>query len=406
MRLFHGTIILQIILLSCFCTLSSAQTVRYYKAQLHCHSTESDGELSPVQVAGQYQNLGYEILFISDHNKMTPAEDYSLPGILCINAEELTFSKHLNGLFLDHTIDAKDFNMQQAVDSIKSQDGIVTFNHPVKMKYGPDWTYPENYFDKNSKPDFIEIFNAALNFYAPLNTEVWDYLLSNDNKIYGIATDDMHKVNGTGVMKRIDAGWIMVKLSVLEEDSVYAALKRGDFYASTGIYITDYSVDENDIYVSCSNCSKIVFIGENGKILGEKKGIAADYAMTDEKYVRVELEDNGVAGIDKKKAWTQPVFNNNTTIITAEEMSIVSMNCYPNPFSSELTISYSLPKDGNVKIQLFDYTGKEIETLFNQDQQEGESSIQFDGKELNEGIYYCRLTTTEQTLTNKVVLLK
>jgi hypothetical protein len=404
--LLYGVLILLIILVVCCSARISAQTARYYKAQLHCHSTGSDGQLSPLEVANEYQNLGYEILFISDHNKMTPSEDYTIPGLLCINAEELTFSKHINGLFLEHTIDAKDYTAQQAVDSIKAQGGLVSFNHPVKMKYGPDWSYPEDYFDENSQPDFIEIFNASVANFAPVKTEIWDYLLSNDNKIYGIASDDMHKVEETGIMQTIDVGWIMVKLSSLEKDSVYEALKRGDFYSSTGIEITDFNTNGNEIYVSCSNCSKISFIGENGKVLKEEKSKVADYIRTDEKYVRVEIEDNGIAGIGKKKAWTQPVFYDDMTALADNKKASLDMKCYPNPFVSDLNISYTLAEDDNVIIQLYDYTGKEVETLYNQHQQAGDYSMQFDGKELNEGIYYCKLTTTEQTLTNKVVLLR
>lgn len=402
----YGVLILLIILVACCFTRISAQTARYYKAQLHCHSTGSDGQLSPLEVASEYQNLGYEILFISDHNIMTPSVDYTIPSLLCINAEELTFSKHISGFFLDHTINAENYTIQQAVDSIKSQGGLVTFNHPVKVKYGPDWSWPENYFEENSSPDFIEIFNTATAKFAPVNVEIWDEILSSGNKIYGIAADDMHRKGEEGIFPLINVGWVMIKLSALEKDSVYAALKRGDFYASTGIEITDFNTNENEIYVSCSNCSKITFIGENGKTLKEEKSKVADFIRTDEKYVRVELEDNGIAGIGKKKAWTQAVFYDDMTILADVEMPSLNMKCYPNPFISDLNISYTLAADDNVKIQLYDYTGKEVETLYNQHQQAGDYSMQFDGKELNEGIYYCKLTTTEQTLTNKVVLLR
>ncbi|MFH0865729.1 MAG: CehA/McbA family metallohydrolase [Bacteroidota bacterium] len=382
------------------------QTVRYYKTQLHCHSTRSDGKLSPFEVATEYKSRGYEILFISDHNIMTPADSINLPGLICINAEEYTFSKHINGLFVDHTVNADGFTAQQAVDSIKSQGGLVQFNHPVKMEYGPDWTYPINYFDELNRPDFIEIFNASTAKFAPINIEIWDYLLSNNIRIYGTAADDMHKTAEADMIPMIDAGWIMLKLSSLEKDSVYTALKRGDFYASTGIDITNFNVHEDEISISCSNCSKIKFIGEYGTILKETKNSEAGFSRTDEKYVRVELEDNGIIGIGKKKAWTQPVFYDDKTDIEIAETNLLSLKCYPNPFVSDLTIAYSLTKDDNIKVQMFDYTGKEVKILINQFQQAGDYSLELNGNDLEEGMYYCILTTSDQTLTNKVVLIR
>ena len=383
-----------------------SQISRYFKAQMHCHTSKSDGQLTPIETATEYKNRGYEILFISDHNIMTHADSINLPGLVCFNAEEYTFSKHINGFFLDHTVNAEGFTSQQAVDSIKSQGGLVLFNHPIKMQYGPDWSYPINYFKENSKPDFIEIFNTSISKFAPLNTDIWDYLLSNNQRVFGMATDDMHKKDDAGIIQMIDKGWIMINLSSLEKDSVYEALKRGDFYASTGINITNFDVFENEIFISCENCTKITFIGEYGKILKEVKKSEAEYVRVDEKYIRVELEDKGIMGIEKKKAWTQPIFYDNKTDIVSLEEEIISMKCYPNPFSSNLTISYSLNKSDFIKVQIFDYTGKEIKTLINQYQQKGDYDIDFEGSDLKEGVYYCKLSSSEKAITKKVVLVK
>lgn len=382
-----------------------AQPARYYKTQMHCHSTNSDGELTPSELATEYRNRGYEVLFISDHNIMTHADSIHLPGILCFNAEEYTFAKHINGFFLDHTVDARGFTAQQAVDSIKSQGGLVMFNHPVKIQYGPDWSYPVNYFDENRCPDFIEIFNTLSAIIAPINIGIWDYLLSRGQRIYGVATDDLHKIKNAGMIEMIDVGWIMLKLNSLNKDSVFNALKRGDFYASTGIDINNFNVIENDISISCTNCSKIKFIGNNGKILKEVKGSEADFSRNDEKYVRVELEDNGILGVRKKKAWTQPVFYDNTTNELFAEIRSLSMKCYPNPFITNLTISYTLAIENSVLVQIYDYTGKLIKTLVDEHQQQGDYCVQFDGTGIDKGIYYCKLITSNQTLTSKVIMM-
>ena len=43
--------------------------VKQYKANLHCHSTLSDGHLTPEQLKKLYKDNGYSILSITDHER-------------------------------------------------------------------------------------------------------------------------------------------------------------------------------------------------------------------------------------------------------------------------------------------------------------------------------------------------
>ncbi|MDK9701434.1 MAG: T9SS type A sorting domain-containing protein, partial [bacterium] len=83
-----------------------------------------------------------------------------------------------------------------------------------------------------------------------------------------------------------------------------------------------------------------------------------------------------------------------TTSVTIEPTSIPTAftlhQNYPNPFNSSTTISYSLPKPGNVDVRLFDITGREVATLVNQKQQTGSNRVTFDGKKLSSGTYFVR----------------
>ena len=58
-----------------------------YRANLHCHSTHSDGSLSPDQIAAMYQDAGYRILCIADHNSYSDQDgdgkhDWNLDGVV------------------------------------------------------------------------------------------------------------------------------------------------------------------------------------------------------------------------------------------------------------------------------------------------------------------------------------
>lgn len=81
-------------------------------------------------------------------------------------------------------------------------------------------------------------------------------------------------------------------------------------------------------------------------------------------------------------------------------------NNYPNPFNSTTIIKYSLPKDGNVSIKVFDVTGKEISILVNQFQRAGEYSVRFNANNLSTGVYFYRMESYGFAQTRKFILIK
>lgn len=79
---------------------------------------------------------------------------------------------------------------------------------------------------------------------------------------------------------------------------------------------------------------------------------------------------------------------------------------YPNPFNAITVIKYSIPKEGNVSIKVYDITGKELSTLINKVQRAGEYSLRFDGNSYSTGVYFYRMVTNDFTQTKKFVLIK
>ena len=43
----------------------------FFKGNLHCHTTESDGKLSPDEVVALYRDLGYDFLALTDHRRLS-----------------------------------------------------------------------------------------------------------------------------------------------------------------------------------------------------------------------------------------------------------------------------------------------------------------------------------------------
>ena len=86
--------------------------------------------------------------------------------------------------------------------------------------------------------------------------------------------------------------------------------------------------------------------------------------------------------------------------------SLALMNNYPNPFNPVTTIKYNLIKDTKISLAVYNTKGELVQTLVNGKKASGTYSVKFDGKNLNSGVYYYKLTTPEKTLTNKMVLIK
>ena len=83
----------------------------------------------------------------------------------------------------------------------------------------------------------------------------------------------------------------------------------------------------------------------------------------------------------------------------------ISQN-YPNPFNPATNIRYDLPKNGFVKLIVFDALGREIESLVNKNQSAGTYEITFVASQFPSGVYFYKLTTNEFSDTKKMVLLK
>jgi hypothetical protein len=79
---------------------------------------------------------------------------------------------------------------------------------------------------------------------------------------------------------------------------------------------------------------------------------------------------------------------------------------YPNPFNPATKISYSLSSSTQVKLEVFDILGAKIATLVNQNQTAGTYKVDFDGSKLSSGMYIYQLSTPNQVLTKKMMLLK
>jgi hypothetical protein len=79
---------------------------------------------------------------------------------------------------------------------------------------------------------------------------------------------------------------------------------------------------------------------------------------------------------------------------------------YPNPFNNTSNLKFEIANLNDVKVLVYDITGRLIQTLVNEELQPGSYEVTFDGTGLNSGVYFYQLTAGGYRETRKMVLVK
>jgi hypothetical protein len=286
--------------------------VVWLKGNLHTHTSQSDGDSTPQEVAAWYRDHGYGFLVITDHDKITriPAPE----GLVLIDGEEVTDRLpkkplHVNAIGLRDVVkpgggDSPVDVLQRNVDAVRAAGGIALVNHP---NFG--WAFGAEELLQLRGVTLLEIASGHpyVNTEGPPSHEaMWDRLLTAGRRVWGVAVDDSHHLKRPWDKDVALPGkaWVVVRTEKADAKSIVAALERGEFYASTGVELEEASgtcvkvKDQNGAHY------RVQFIGSGGRVLQETTGASAEYKPRgDEGYVRAKIiNSNGLM------AWTQPVF--------------------------------------------------------------------------------------------------
>ena len=306
---------------------------KWYKGNIHTHTNESDGDSDPKTVVNFFVEANYDFLVLSDHNHITVL-DYgnNHPDILMIPGEEVTvrepFNIHMGAIGINSYVEPVYGN--DSIDTIKANTnaihaagGIAVLNHPNYR-----WAVNHEMINKVKELKFFEVFNGdkATNNLGGEDVksmeEMWDFLLSNGKLIYGVATDaSPHYKNFSSLLSNPGRGWIMVKSETRDQDDILDNFAKGNFYSSTGVFISDIlinkkeislDIDTNPIQISSVPILfsdykfKTQFVGQYGIVLHETWDLNPIYKIKgQEKYVRAVITNS-----TGHKAWTQPIFIN------------------------------------------------------------------------------------------------
>ena len=281
---------------------------QWYKGALHVHTTRSDGRLTPQESIKGHREHGYHFLAATDHNVITDLSAQSDDGFLNIPGVEVTYDRnalgqsyHLCVIGVRKMLDLPPHTpIQQAIDRWAETGAVLFIAHTY-------WSgMVVNELMPLEKLTGLEVYNtsAHTDLGKGLASVHWDDVLVRGKRWWGYGVDDTHGTNDDAF-----GGWVWAKAEKLDEGHVLEALRRGEFYASSGPQIHDFRVENGVASIRCSEVKTINFLGhtqwgfqrraEPGKTISE-----AQYRLTgNERYLRAECID-----AQGQAAWTNPVF--------------------------------------------------------------------------------------------------
>lgn len=285
----------------------------FYKANLHSHSTVSDGALTPKQLKDYYKANGYSVLAYTDHELMVDHSDLDDEEFLTLTGLEYAFvekSDYFSSRTIELNMYAKNqheekqvcfnpsyvyhgekwraplvqyvgepFNrkytiecIQEVIDAANENGFLVSLNHPGYSMETPEFFGKLNGLFAMEIYNHISFVNGGVFDYNPA---MYDDMLRRGKKLYCIAADDCHTGRGEGDPKCDRyGGFVMIKANHLAYDEIIGALERGDFYASQGPIIEELYIEDDMVHVKCSPAKYIAMNTEHRPFGGIQ--IAAD----------------------------------------------------------------------------------------------------------------------------------
>lgn len=295
---------------------------RFFRGNLHTHSTLSDGVLEPAEVCRRYKAEGYDFIALTDHfighygypiADTKPFRDNMFTTIL---GAELHSGAMENGE-LWHIL------------AVGLPEDFTPSNtpgfHPVAdQETGPDIARrarEAGAFVAIAHPQWSGLtLNDARSIEAAHAVEIYnhgcatgcdradgfhtaDLLLSEGRRLTLVATDDAHFSEPDHF-----GGWVMVKAEANTPELLLEALKRGDFYSSQGPEIKGVSLSATELTVESTAVASVIVQGQGSAAKATHGHSLTSASVPLERFasspwIRVTVID--AAG---KRAWTNPIW--------------------------------------------------------------------------------------------------
>ena len=270
----------------------------FYKANLHSHTTVSDGAWTPEEAKENYKAQGYSILAYTDHDIMIPHPELADEDFLPFTGFELAvvdpdpaltvFSQKRNChlCFLAPTMcdtkqvlwhrsryqwgykaeyiplvnydeESVDLEREYTPEFINKAIAIgrrkgyfITYNHPA-------WSlesYPEYMAYEGFHALEVANYGSLVTGCLDENLHVLSDMIRAGKLPYAIAADDNHNRHNDSF-----GGFTMIKAPALTYPDVFSALMNGDFYASEGPLIDELYYEDGRVYVKAREAVSVSY---------------------------------------------------------------------------------------------------------------------------------------------------
>ena len=299
---------------------------RFWRGNLHTHSTRSDGHLEPAETVAWYRDNGYDFVALTDHfvrrygHPITDTRSLRGGGFTTLIGAELHAPRtqvgnlwHLvaAGLPLDFAPSEPGETGPELASRALASGAFVIVAHPAY--YGLTVADVETIGAAHA----LEIYNgaSALAYEMGDSSHILDVLVSRGRRIDACATDDAHFEYPDHPDHGL--GWVEVKAEENDPDALVAALRAGHFYASEGPKLLDVAIDGDEVVVSSSPVMKVIVSGG-----GERYEWRYGLELTNTR-VSLAMFLNGSFEVDPirgsylritvvdargKRAWTNPIW--------------------------------------------------------------------------------------------------
>ncbi|NKC16663.1 MAG: phosphotransferase [Gammaproteobacteria bacterium] len=286
---------------------------RFWRGNLHTHSTRSDGIYCAEEVCRRYREAGYDFLAITDHFTarydwpITDTRPYRGDGFTTLIAAELHAPQtqigerwHIKavGLPLDFAPATEGETGPEVAARAHAAGAFVGIVHP-------SW-YGLTAADADALPfaHAVEIYNHGSAVEVDRGND-WPYadaLLNRGRRICGYASDDAHHLDHDWL-----GGWVYVHAGSLEPDALLDSLKAGRYYSSQGPRLHHVAMAGDEVTVRCSPARTLSLQGRGARSVFQR-GDGLRAATLPLKRFRGGWFRVTVTDMNGAKAWSNPVW--------------------------------------------------------------------------------------------------
>ena len=370
-------------------------TNRVYVGNVRIYKSDDNGNnwnqvFTPENSPFNFSNIGTKALAIEECRF---APNIVMAGFEIMDADKGglfvsdDYGTNWNQILLEATSNGQDVDVSDIIfieegsDTVAYVSALYDLSYPQGrsiyrvVKNGSNWIATQD----------MDASGTAVGY--AITATIWDLeLTSTGDTIYATGTD-------AGINHPI------TYYKDLSSSNLWTNMTTSGYPFATGKEATAITIGIDTVYVAVDNEIYYYALSGSSWILGYSYpvGTRINFLYFDELLAGTDLGLYAHYG------------TNITTSIQKDESMPVNFELfqnYPNPFNPATVISYSVPKQAQIDISVYNILGQKVQTLVSQNQSIGKYSVKFDGTNFTSGVYIYQIKADNVLISKKMMLVK